>query len=449
MSKKCHLSFHPTIFPNEPEITNMRVLEVKALLNRSLIFILKHRSQEVLEFFLSVQDITNQLSLHLKKHDISNLLIEIIIQEENLKEKNEIGYEWSTKTNLSGKIISTLITNPIYFYDSLHIFINELVNRCNSNSAAIKSIFQEQNCYLIRYYYSELMADKIGYDPIDMMKYIEEHILDIYFANKTLEDELHLDTEIFSSVVYQTLREETALIEKTINAEDAQLNQIVIGMKYFLILFKRGLSPLIGNCQKEILYCMDICFKYPYANVLHNSLLNLFEFIIANDVEDEINSLPSLICCLLQEGLIKKIINGIRRKEKNNNFRYHLRLISCFLRDSQSLNVKARLDKDPYWNQYVDILNEIYSIGGPKSPELNTPSSTTVPSTTVSIPSTELIQQPTDNNSTMWESITDTLYSLVSKSLSLATGIKTPPTQTSYRAKESNFLLKLDELMTT
>jgi hypothetical protein len=91
---------------------------------------------------------------------------------------------------------------------------------------------------------------------------------------------------------------------------------------------------------------------------------------VSSDIDES-----SLICLLIKDGLIRKLIDGLKIRKKIA-YRYHfrcvfstryfifsiIRLIAEVLRDTISNVLRAQLANDVYWNNFVTILDELDSM---------------------------------------------------------------------------------------
>lgn len=340
------------LFPDEQSVSPWKLNELKMLLHAGLLYSIKQSPHEVIDFFNASPLIANQLLLHANLSEPFALLMELIIQEDACRKKGEIGYEWSINSRISESLISFIEADPSYFDRSAVHIVQAIVSKCSLDCATLKAILVEHEFFLVRHYYSQLFL-QFGKD-IDLVNLLGESIFPVYLFNR---DQLPLnsDNQFFCDSMCRILREETAAIETMFVDDSTDLYPLLTCLKYLHVLVTHGLTLFLQNGERCLFRCIDLCPVYPNSNLLHNAVFSIFEqlIIVSSDVDES-----SLICLLVKDGLIKKIIDGLKVRGKIA-YRYHFRLIADVLRDSISNVLRAVLESDEYWNNFVSILDEI------------------------------------------------------------------------------------------
>jgi len=296
-------------------------------------FIFQNKSVESLKFAIASPDFTAKVVKHLSSSHIMQLMIHILNLEKQMKEQNIEGCDWSTQTNLVGNIVLALEKDPSTTLEAVYKFLNEISNSYTPHSQFIKNILTQGDCSLPRCII-KLSKDKSV--SSDAIKLLDEMVLKIIMCNE--------DDEEFFETIKTQLSVECAGFHEMLESTD-NLGGVIIGVKVIHALIKHRVNFLI---DPSIFNCIDLCFRFPWANILHNVIVNVIVYVFQGEEE-------SLIKSFLEAGLLKKIVTGLATQE-GVGYRPHLRIIISSMHASPSTLAQDYFLKDPLWARFWEIM---------------------------------------------------------------------------------------------
>jgi len=296
-------------------------------------FIFQNKSVESLKFAIASPDFTAKVVKHLSSSHIMQLMIHILNLEKQMKEQMIEGCDWSTQTNLVGNIVIALEKDPSTTLEAVYKFLNEISNSYTPHSQFIKNILTQGDCSLPRCII-KLSKDKSV--SSDAIKLLDEMVLKIIMCNE--------DDEEFFETIKTQLSVECAGFHEMLESED-NLGGVIIGVKVIHALIKHRVNFLI---DPSIFNCIDLCFRFPWANILHNVIVDVIVYVFQSE-ED------TLIKSFLEAGLLKKIVTGLAIQE-GVGYRPHLRIIISSMHASPSAFAQDFFVKDPLWARFWEIM---------------------------------------------------------------------------------------------
>jgi hypothetical protein len=296
-------------------------------------FIFQNKSVESLKFAIASPDFTAKVVKHLSSSHIMQLMIHILNLEKQMKEQMIEGCDWSTQTNLVGNIVIALEKDPSTTLEAVYKFLNEISNSYTPHSQFIKNILTQGDCSLPRCII-KLSKDKSV--SSDAIKLLDEMVLKIIMCNE--------DDEEFFETIKTQLSVECAGFHEMLESED-NLGGVIIGVKVIHALIKHRVNFLI---DPSIFNCIDLCFRFPWANILHNVIVNVIVYVFQSE-ED------TLIKSFLEAGLLKKIVTGLATQD-GVGYRPHLRIIISSMHASPSAFAQDFFVKDPLWARFWEIM---------------------------------------------------------------------------------------------
>jgi len=88
--------------------------------------------------------------------------------------------------------------------------------------------------------------------------------------------------------------------------------------------------------------------KFPWANILHNVVVNVIMYVFSNEEE-------TLIKSFLDTNILRKIIIGLSQLGEIG-YRPHLRMVAFAMRNSNSLLAQEIFNNDPLWSKFWLIM---------------------------------------------------------------------------------------------
>lgn len=296
-------------------------------------FIFQNKSVESLKFAISSPDFTPKLVRHLSSSHIMQLMIHILNLEKQMRDANVEGCDWSNQTNLVGHVVSALEKDPSTTIEAVYKFLNEITLSYTPHSPFVKNILTQSECALPRCVINLTKDKSVSNDAI---KLLDEMVLKIIMLN---ED----DAEFF-----ETIRTQLSVVcsgfHKMLDSKD-DLGGVIIGVKVIHALIKHKVHSLIDN---SIFNCVDLCFRFPWANVLHNVIVNV---VVSVFQSGELELTKSF----LDAGLLRRIIEGLAGSEPVG-YRPHLRIIVSSMHASPSQHAQDFFAAEPMWGRFWEIM---------------------------------------------------------------------------------------------
>jgi len=128
-----------------------------------------------------------------------------------------------------------------------------------------------------------------------------------------------------------------------LNSDD--LMAVIVGVKFIHALVKHKASFLLDN---SLFDCLDLMAKFPWANILHNVVVNVIMYVFSNEEE-------SLIKSFLDTNILRKIIVGLSQLGEIG-YRPHLRMVAFAMRNSNSIMAQEIFNNDPLWSKFWIIM---------------------------------------------------------------------------------------------
>jgi hypothetical protein len=300
---------------------------------RATSFIFQNKSVESLRFAIVSEDFTSKLMKHLSSSHIMQLMLHILTIEKQMKEANVEGCDWSTQTDLVGKMVDVLEKDSPGTIEAIYKFLNEISNSYTPTSAFVKNVLTQRDCSLPRCIIKLTKDSSVSSDAI---KLLDDIVLKIIMQNE--------EDEAFFSTIKSHLVDECSGFHQMLESKE-NISGVIIGVKLVHVLIKHRvyflLHPVVYNC-------VDLFFHFPWANILHNAIVNVLVFVFQSD-ED------SLIKSFLDAGLIKKIIQGLSNQD-NVGYRPHLRLIITTILKSPATYAQEFIANEPLWEKFWEIM---------------------------------------------------------------------------------------------
>lgn len=129
------------------------------------------------------------------------------------------------------------------------------------------------------------------------------------------------DTEFFEAIK-NSLLQECLIFDSMLESED--LLDVIVGVKYIHALIKHKATFLLNE---KAFGCLDLCFKFPWANILHNVIVNgiFLYFLLLHLLFISFSLISYRFCLSIRRRNSYQIILGCWLNEKNHFwFRYCL-----------------------------------------------------------------------------------------------------------------------------
>lgn len=284
--------------------TYFQYLDKKTLNPRRLYFfqrfaqyIFEVRAEKCIRFAVASPDFLRNLVRHLSYAPIVQMFLTILstntqlqsVQDALEKETLLADAIQPTKSQLIPKIVENLVIAAENDLPSLIVGLYRLFGALNSNVSLLKEIMSTINCAFIRCIVQQLnnplsVDEAIGLFDDILFKFIMQH---------------ESDSEFFE-------RARACLIESCAIAEMLKSDNIQVIIPHLRLIqsiVKNKVNFLVEN-EASLFSMISICYKFPWSNVLHCGVANVYLFILQMN-EDILSK------SFLEANLVKEIVLGL------------------------------------------------------------------------------------------------------------------------------------------